>query len=157
MITLLLSFFLLWKDPKPVEVYVFLACECPISQKYVPVLNSIYATYKDAPGFSWSFVIPGKVKKSDLDDFIKEFNVQFPLRGVGNATIKRLEADTTPQVVIIKDSVVYSGAIDNWFYELGKYRRDVTEHYLIDALEALKTGSIPAIRKTEAIGCPIGM
>ena len=163
MISILLSLFLVWKDPsghvgpKPVEVYIFLACECPISQKYVPVLNSIYATYKDAPGFEWSFVVPGKVKKSELSAFIKEFDIQFPLTVVGNPTVKKLHADTTPQVIIVKDSVVYSGAIDNWFYELGRHRRDVTENYLVDALQALKVGGVPAVTKTEAIGCPIGM
>jgi hypothetical protein len=137
-------------------VNIFLACECPISQKYVPLLNSLYSMYKDDPRFSWSFVIPGKVKKSEIDGFIKEFDVRFPLVADRRAgKVKQLHASTTPQVIIVKDSIVYTGAIDNWFYGLGQYRREATEHYLVDALEALKQGRNPVVEKTEAIGCPI--
>lgn len=146
------------KDVPAVSVYVFLACECPISQKYVPVLNSIYSTYKNTPSFKWTFVIPGKVKKSEIQDFISEYGVQFPLENDPRiTTVKKLHASTTPEVIIVKDSVLYSGAIDNWFYELGKYRREATEKYLIDALEAIKDGREPLIKKTEAVGCPIAI
>lgn len=137
----------------PVEVTVFIACECPISQKYVPVLNSMYSTYKE---FKWSFVVPGKVSKSEISSFEKEFDVHFPLvvdrKG---SKVRQLHAGTTPQVIIVSDSVVYTGAIDNWFYELGRYRREATEHYLVDALEAIRQGRSPVVKETEAIGCPI--
>ena len=146
------------KDPQSVDVYVFLACECPISQKYVPILNSIYSTYKDTPGFNWTFVIPGRIKKSEVQTFIKEFDVQFPLEvDARTNTVKKLHASTTPQVIIVKDSIVYTGAIDNWFYELGKYRREATENYLIDALEAIRQGRGPTVSETEAVGCPIAI
>jgi hypothetical protein len=141
-------------DSQP-EVTVFLACECPISQKYVPLLNSIYSRYKE---FKWSFVVPGKVSKSDISGFAKEFDVRFPLTvDRKGSTVNRLHAGTTPQVIIVRDSVVYTGAIDNWFYELGKYRREATEHYLVDALEAIRQGNNPVVRETEAIGCPIAI
>lgn len=144
------------KHPQAIEVTVFLACECPISQKYIPLLNSVYSIYKESAGFKWSFVIPGKTRKSEINSFVQEFDVRFPLvadpRG---SKVKQLHARTTPQVIIVKDSIVYTGAIDNWFYGLGQYRREATEHYLVDALEALSVGRAPAVRETEAIGCPI--
>lgn len=157
-VTSLLLTILSWfsvDHPKPVEVTVFLACECPISQKYVPLLNSLYSNYKE---IKWSFVVPGKVSKSDISSFKKEFDVRFPLvvdrRG---SKVKQLHAATTPQVIVVRDGIVYSGAIDNWFYELGKYRREATEHYLVDVLEALRKGVDPVIKETEAVGCPISM
>lgn len=137
------------------EVNVFLACECPISQKYIPLLNSLY---EEHPEVKWTFVIPGKVTKGEIAAFIKEFDVRFPLvvDRRGNR-VRQLHAGITPQVVIIKDSIVYTGAINNWFYGLGQYRREATEHYLVDALEALKQGRNPAVKETEAIGCPIAI
>lgn len=137
----------------PTEVNVFLACECPISQKYIPLLNSLY---KEHPEVEWRFIVPGKVSKQELSGFTREFGVEFPLvvdrRG---SKVKKLHAVTTPQAIIVKGGIVYSGAIDNWFYGLGQYRREPTEHYLIDALTALSQGRDPAVKTTEAIGCPI--
>jgi hypothetical protein len=139
-------------------VNIFLACECPISQKYVPLLNSLYSKYKTDPAFKWKFIVPGKVSKTEISTFIREFDVQFPIEpDRRQIKVNELHAGTTPQVVIVTDSIVYSGAIDNWFFELGKYRRAATEHYLVDALESIKDGRLPAIRETEAIGCPIAI
>ena len=51
----------------------------------------------------------------------------------------------------------YRGAIDNWFYELGGYRQDVTEDYLIDGIDAILAGSDPKKPSTLAVGCLIQM
>lgn len=70
-----------------------------------------------------------------------------------------LKATVTPEVFLIDAAgqLQYQGAIDNWFYELGKYRLNTTEQYLIDALTALNNGEQPPVRQTEAIGCFIQM
>jgi hypothetical protein len=48
---------------------------------------------------------------------------------------------------------IYRGAIDNWFFALGKYRNETTEHYLENAIQAMLDSRLPEIRKTEAVGC----
>jgi hypothetical protein len=105
------------------------------------------------------FIIPEKVSKKEIADFIKEFDVKFPLTlDKRRKHVKRLHAEITPQAILTQDgSIVYTGAIDNWFYDLGKYRREATEHYLVDALRALSEGQYPEVKETEAIGCPIAM
>ena len=55
--------------------------------------------------------------------------------------------------MINNHEVIYRGAIDNWFYELGRYRLEITDHYLIDAINASLDGKKPALTKTEALGC----
>jgi len=64
-------------------------------------------------------------------------------------------ATITPEAILIdkNQQVIYQGAIDNWFFELGRNRLEVTEHYLIDAIEASMKGQMPSIKRTEAIGC----
>lgn len=144
------------QKPERVQVAVFLAYDCPISQKYIPAINKLYKEYRATPGFEWFFVVPGKRDRRAYESFVKEYAVQFPLTHDPKLRLVRsFGATVTPEVVIRKQNIVYRGAIDNWFYELGKYRHNVTEQYLADALLAVVHGNLPAITETKAIGCPI--
>lgn len=141
---------------QPKEIAVFIGLDCPISQKYISRLNEIYDQYKNKPDHKWTFIVPEAVSKKRVNNFIKEFNVKFPLQSDNSMLLstKHFGAQLTPQVVIkMGDEIIYKGAIDNWFYELGRYRLVVTEHYLIDALESVLKNEYPKIRETETIGC----
>ena len=142
------------------EVAVFLGLECPISQKYIYRLNDIYKKYKYINSLKWNFIIPGNVKEKKIKEFTKEYNVIFPVTS-DDQTLSRTKyfgATVTPQVIIRQnDKTVYIGAIDNWFYELGRYRSQTTENYLVDALEAIINNKEPLITETKAFGCFIEM
>jgi hypothetical protein len=141
----------------PMQVAVFLACECPISQKYVATLNAIYAGYGSKPELEWHFIITGKISRKELREFVREYDVRFPIEidGGKQKITRSFNATVTPQVIIRENEILYSGAIDNWFYSLGQYRQVTTEHYLTDALDQLLRGELPIVRTTEAVGCPI--
>jgi hypothetical protein len=138
------------------QVAVFISSECPISQKYVAVLNKIYQEYGGNPSLDWRFVVTDDITKKELRSFVDEYNIEFPVqRDERRAMIKSFGPSVTPQVVIKSNYILYSGAIDNWFYGLGQYRQVVTENYLTDALDNLLNGRVPPIQRTEAVGCPI--
>ena len=138
-----------------VSVVVFLAVDCPISQKYIPALNRIQEKYKDR-GVVIHSIIPGRIKKRDLREFTEDYHIAFAI-GDDNKYewVKALSANATPEVFVFDKggTLKYRGAIDNWFYELGGYRKEATENYLTDAIEALLSGEDPKIRKTKALGC----
>lgn len=138
------------------EVAVFLGLDCPISQKYISRLNDIYKKYETDKLIKWSFIIPGNVEEEKIKEFTKEYNAFFPIVSDDHrlSRIKYFGATVTPQVVIKQNGkTLYIGAIDNWFYELGRYRSHTTEHYLIDAIEAITNNKEPLIKKTKAFGC----
>ena len=140
-----------------INIVVFIAVDCPISQKYIPVLNAIQERYK-AQSVAIRSIIPGKIKKGDLQKFVREYDVGFPVVADKNyKCVKPLGAGTTPEVFVFDDqnSLKYRGAIDNWFYELGGYRKNSTEDYLIDAIESLLAGHDPEPDSTSALGCLI--
>lgn len=142
--------------PVTTEVTVFLAFECPISQKYIPTLNKLYAEYNESSAVSWLFVVPGKTDRDARSQFIKEFGVNFPIQfDPKYELVASSSATITPEIIIRQGEVLYRGAIDNWFYELGKYRQKITDHYAADALAAIVKGGRPEVKSTEAIGCPI--
>lgn len=139
-----------------ITVVVFIAIDCPISQKYIPELNAIQKRYhQDVKIYS---VIPGKIKKNVLEKFIKEYAIGFTVSPDKKYKLaKTLSASATPEVFVFdgNNSLKYHGAIDNWFYELGGYRNETTENYLVDSIESLLTGKEPKIETTKAIGCII--
>lgn len=139
------------------DIAVFISTECPISQKYIATLNQIYLMYGDEPSLRWQFIVTDNITKKTLKAFVHEYNVKFPLvrEDRHGSAAEHFAASVTPQVVIKSDEILYSGAINNWFYGLGQYRQVITENYLIDAIEQLLKGKVPTIQQTEAVGCPI--
>ena len=142
-----------------VTVVIFLSEDCPISQKYIPALNTIQRKYHDHAVTIYA-IIPGKIKKSELARFKEEYEISFPVTSDKKYRMVRLlSATTTPEAFMFDKNLdlKYRGAIDNWFYELGGYRQDVTEDYLIDGIDAILAGGDPEKPSTLAVGCLIQM
>lgn len=138
-------------------IWVFLALDCPISQKYIGELKQIDSVYR-MQGVQVKAVIPGGVSQTEIDNFWNEYSIGFPaIADPDFQWVRKFSARVTPEVFLtdINQQVFYRGAIDDWFFDLGKYRQRVTQHYLRDAIEAVRHHKIPGIRETEAVGCPI--
>ena len=145
------------RDDDAASVVVFLSPWCPISQKYIPALNAIYdqCVTKDVEFFA---LMPGKVSASERKKFLDDYEVKFPVQAdKGFKWTASMGATITPEVFVFdrNDSLQYRGAIDNWFYALGRYRSEPTDHYLMDAVEAVLAGKTPKVKSTEATGCSI--
>ena len=141
---------------QPLTAVVFLATDCPISQKYIGELKHIDSLFQAK--ISIKGIVPGNVKQEEIDQFISEYQINFPV--VADAEyklVKKYHATITPEVFLINDRnhIYYQGAIDNWFFDLGKYRQHITEHYLIDAIKAVQEGRSPVVKKTDSVGCVI--
>lgn len=117
-------------------------------------MDSVYAVHK----LRVRGIVPGKVNPNEVKTFVEEYAIKFPVSIDRDFTdVRRFQATITPEAILIdrQGQVLYQGAIDNWFFDLGKYRQRVTEHYLQDAIDAALHGKTPIIRKTEAVGCII--
>lgn len=137
-------------------IWVFLDPECPICQSYTRTLRTLHQLYaSDQVLFRGVYDSP-VIKKREIRRFHQTYNLPFPGEIDKNyALARRWNATVTPEVVVTATSgeVLYRGAIDNWYYALGKNRPEPTEHYLKDALEAIR-GRYPILKKqTEAVGC----
>ena len=62
-------------------------------------------------------------------------------------------AKTTPHIFLFnsENELVYKGAIDNNYKSIN----DVTETYLLDALEKVQFGKMVKVNETKAVGCSI--
>lgn len=147
------------QTPNPaLRVYVFLGTDCPISQDYIGVLNDMNIRYNDKVAFIG--LIPGEVSGSDIQQFKDEYQVKFHIDSDKDmALTKNYHVHTTPEVVLVdsKNLVQYQGAIDNWFYALGKHRSSATEYYLLNAIDELLSGNNVKVARTQAVGCIISI
>lgn len=137
-------------------VLLFLGTDCPISQKYMHRITELQKRFGDKVDFY--AIMPKESTLGEINAFREEYKSSLLfLRDPEKKMIAYLGASVTPEVFLFNTNyeLKYKGAVDNWFYELGKYRRVTSEHYLIDALNAVLIGNNPAIRETKAVGCII--
>ncbi len=146
------------KFQKQLEVYFFLATSCPISQQYTKEISRLNDEYAKK-GINMILVFPNDGKKSiikKIKSFIRtyELNLRF-INDKEFKLAKKYNASITPEAFLISEGgiILYHGAIDNWYFQLGKNRMTITEHYLEDAmLEALQEKAITK-PYAEPIGC----
>ena len=101
-------------------------------------------------------IFPSFTKKKEISAFKKTYGAKFPLDlDKDGQIITGFGATVTPEVFLTDShkKLIYSGAIDNWYFDLGRNRKEVTEHYLLDAINAALKGETPPVANTKAIGC----
>ncbi|WP_353723175.1 redoxin domain-containing protein [Dyadobacter sp. 676] len=143
---------------KGLKVIFFLDAECPVSNAYMNEIKSICSDYAKK-GVAFEAVFPvTTVKRDDIRAFLHKYKANIPgYRDPGLQKVKRYQATTMPEAILVDASgeILYRGAIDNWYYALGKNRAKATEFYLRNAIEAALNGEVIIKSRTEAIGCLI--
>jgi hypothetical protein len=145
------------EDPSSeIQVAIFMAVDCPITQKYLNTIKEIANEYS-VKSVHFVGYFPAGLTKKESTTFRNEYKIPNTIELVDDKKhewTEMLDAKVTPEVFVIKNKqVLYRGAIDNWFYELGRYRKKVTAHYLIDAIQASLRDEKPSLSETEALGC----
>lgn len=151
------AFFRQQSVPSPqARVTLFLSTECPISQQYAPRLRELHKEFS-GKGVEFTAYFPLRTdNKRMLTRFQRDYPLPFVRQSdVEHQQVRRFRATTIPEVVVqdATGTVVYQGAIDDWFYSLGKHRPEPTQHYLHDALASVLAGQFVTPPRTEAVGC----
>ncbi|MBL7814623.1 MAG: redoxin domain-containing protein [Saprospiraceae bacterium] len=151
-------------EDKPI-ILVAYGSDCPICQKYVPILRGMSDTFST---ITFIFVFSKWDSLQAIKDFVNEVgdkgalshsvtkNIYF-LWDKKNKLLKKLKATTTPEAFLFdrNKKQLYRGAIDNWFFALGKYRPQATEFYLKNALTQFLNNEKITVPQTHPIGCII--
>jgi thiol-disulfide isomerase/thioredoxin len=136
-------------------VLIFVRTDCPISNRYAPLLQDMSKKYGRQAAFR--LVFPDKNESPDkIRHFLQDYNYQLnAIRDLDHALVKKTTAKTTPEAAVFdtKGELVYRGRIDNLYDHIGQSRRAATTHELADAIEAATKGVSPPVSTTEAVGC----
>jgi hypothetical protein len=145
-------------DGARASVFIFLMKDCPISNRYAPEIMRIAQEYQ-AKRIRFYLVYVDDVRGLEkhlveygLADLTTIFDDQRRL-------VKATGVQTAPESAVIgtKGEILYRGRIDNLYAAMGKPRRQVTEHDLRDALDAIYDGRPISTPRTTAIGCFISL
>jgi len=135
--------------------FIFISPECPLCKNYMLTLNELVKKY---PQVNIVGVVPGKsYTLADIRQFAEDYKAVFDIYLDKNKTLtKVLKAKVTPEAIVIdeKGNLRYRGLIDNWQAKLGVKRKVITDHYLDNALDQIKTTSYKYM-ETAPLGCLI--
>ncbi len=139
-------------------VVVFLCCDCPMSNGYLPVLEQIANDYskKGVTVVGINAIADDSAER--IAAHIKEYKISFPVfADPDHAAVMSLKAKTTPEVVVLDDKFVvrYQGRIDDGYLARMKAKPVVNRRDLREALDELLAGKPVSQPFAKAFGCPI--
>ena len=137
---------------------IFVTLDCPISNRYVPVINQLHRDF-DRQGVRLFVVYADPAFERDL--FVEHRN-QFGIEPTAlvDADQKLVEltgVQVTPEVAVLAadGALVYRGRIDDQYVDFGRFRPQASEHDLRVALQAVLAGERVPNDRQPAIGCYI--
>jgi thiol-disulfide isomerase/thioredoxin len=143
------------QDRGKILVLIFVRTDCPISNRYAPLLQEMSKKYGQQAAFR--LVFPDKTESTDqIHHYLQEYNYQLPaIRDLNHTLVRKAMAKATPEAAVFDahGRLVYHGRIDNLYEHIGQSRRAATTHELADAIEAASKGVSPPVSATEAVGC----
>jgi hypothetical protein len=139
------------------NVLFFVQTDCPISNSYAPEIQRICKAY-EPKGVSCALAYEDvKVDAASVRKHMTDYGYTGVAAAIdaSRAIADRARATITPEAVIVdgKGAIRYRGRINNFYAALGKPRQHVTEHDLVDALDAVLAGKPVPRPHTEALGC----
>jgi thiol-disulfide isomerase/thioredoxin len=135
-------------------VLVFVRIDCPLSNRYAPLIQQISSQYASKARF-W-LVYPAKSSSAEkIRQHERDYGYTLPaLRDPQHALVHQAKAQVTPEVAVFDAHhlLLYHGRIDDLYQDFGHARRAATTHELDDAIQAALTGKTPP-PSTPGVGC----
>ena len=121
-----------------VVVLLFVRTDCPISNRYAPLFESLSEKFHDRATF-WLVYPDSSESVQQIRAHLSSYHYSLPaLRDTHHQLVKRAQATITPEAAVFDPSgkLLYHGRIDNQYEELGAPARPAaTTHELEDAIK----------------------
>ena len=139
-------------------VLIFVASDCPISNRYAPVMQDFELEY-GPQGVTFYLVYPDPDNTAAIvRTHQSDYSLSMPaLRDPWHVLVERSEVRVTPEVAVFvpEGHLVYHGRIDNRYVDYGDARPEATEHDLKDVLDTILAGEPALFVNREGTGCII--
>ena len=139
-------------------VFIFLATECPLSNRYAPEIRRLAEKFARSGVKFWLVYADPDLTPDAITKHLKEY--QLPpaaLRDPQHSLVRVSQVRVTPEAAVFlpDQRLVYHGRIDDLYVELGKNRPEATRHDLESVLQTVLQGKPVPYATTRAIGCYI--
>ena len=138
-------------------VLVFTGDDCPNSNKSIPRLVELAASYASRGVAFVGVNSNASQSAAEVAAHAREYRITFPVcKDPNNVVADLVGVDRTCAVVVLdaRRIVRYRGAIDDRFGR-GTVKATAPRSYLADALDAILAGRPVEVAATQATGCPI--
>jgi hypothetical protein len=136
--------------------FLFTSVDCPISNRYAPVVVHLNDTFKPQ-GVEFWLVYPNPFDTPQaIRQHMKAFGYSSgALLDPDHVLVKLAHATITPEAAVFDRNgrERYHGRLDDRFVTLGLERPAPTRHDLEDAIAAILAGKSVAQPTTQAVGC----
>ena len=137
-------------------VFLFASVDCPISNRYAPVVQRLYERFSPE-GVAFWLVYPNPAESAEaIREHVKAFGYPVhALRDPRHELVKIARAAVTPEAAVFDRtrSLAYRGRLDDRYVSLGVARPVPTRHDLVDAIAAILAGRPVREPVTPAVGC----
>jgi peroxiredoxin len=137
--------------------FAFLYPDCPMSQRYGAVLDSLQEEYKDR-GVRIVGIICEWDSPEQIETYKREYALDYPVyTDIDFQLVKLMDISVTPEVVLVnsKGQIHYQGRIDDRYYERGVKTPGEPSPELRNAIDDVLANRPVRESKTEPAGCPI--
>ncbi len=144
-----------------ISVLLFVATDCPISNRYAPVIRQLAAAAPSDRVAFWLIYADPETTQATMQRHREEFDL--PIASVldrDHRFVKLAGATTVPEAAVFvrrgeQQRLAYRGRIDDRFPTLGVVRAEPAHHDLKCVLSLLLNGKATAFSSQAAVGCPI--
>jgi peroxiredoxin len=146
-----------YKDSKALVV-VFLGCECPVANAFLPRLSELHKDFAERGVQFLGINSNTQDSPERVAEHARKHDVPFPvLKDEKNVVADLLEAVRTPEAFVLdgERKIRYRGRIDDQ-YGINVQRPKPTQTDLVAALEEVLAGKAVSVPVTTAAGCKIG-
>ena len=147
--------FLAAEDAKAI-VFLFASVECPISNRYAPVVKRLYEGFSSQGVAFWLIYPNPSDSPAAIREHLKAFSYPVhALRDPHHELVKLAGATVTPEAAVFArgGALAYHGRIDDRYVSIGVERPAATRHDLADALTATLAGRKATAAPGPAVGC----
>lgn len=143
-------------DGARVRAFVFLSTECPIANSYVPTLNRLHEALDAEHVELFGVMSDRSVTRADAEKHFREYQAKFPILFDSSGQLQQaLDPTHVPETFVLDGDgkLVYRGAIDDVWGEIGRRKPQATKTWLADAVAAAVEGKDSAESRTTPVGC----
>jgi hypothetical protein len=144
---------------------VFTRSDCPIASRYMPELERIRRSARAAALDFWLVFVDPDEQPAAIRSYLSAFQYGGrALRDPDQVLVRLAGVTTTPEAAVFvrgssEPTLVYRGAIDDRYVDVGQERPAPTRHYLAETIAMVRPGNTApkpfSFHSTRAIGCLI--
>ena len=139
-------------------VLIFTRIDCPISNRYAPVLQELNRKFTQRGVSFWLVYLDPHQKVEEVRQHIKDFGYHLHVALDPQHTLVKIAGvQVTPEVAVFSPhaELLYRGRIDNQYVDFGKARPSPTRNDLELTLDAILSDRPVPRKTTPAVGCYI--